>query len=578
MLKYIISITLLLLTSICLWAQNSDVPYHTSRYALDLGVHQGTPLDSRRNNTSLQENDYVLIEGIVNTEDAPWIRLHFDRVNLGTNSYVVLTSLHDQAQQRLDAQSMRVWGNSSALFTGSVVSISLYIAAGDRNISLSVGELTIGEFIGEDKDLSRSQCGGQDNRVGTSSPRVGRIMPAGCTGWLTPNRAYITAGHCDPLNTNARLVLEFNVPASFSDGTTRPAHPDDQYPIIGNSWRSENAGVGDDWAVFNCGRNPNTGLRPYERQQAFYRMSKDTQSESIRITGYGTDNVPPGAFGGLNAQNQTLQTHNGSSKGEHGSGSDVHWKYRADTERGNSGSPVIATGIISIGVHTHGGCLDGTNGANNGTSFEANDLEAAVQGFMGSRIVYVDSRHPSSHHQGTILRPYARIQTAVNNVNASSGNVNQIGIVGGHYPEQLHIPGSAKGITLIATVGGVSIGPGASARLIEEEDILHEPLPEITEEEEHKLAPEVQGIALQAYPNPFSSTTTIELQLEKPSEVDLFIRNAMGQIVAHLMNKEQKYGGTHKLQFHAEGLPAGLYFSVLTVGEQQYVKKMVLAR
>lgn len=85
-------------------------------------------------------------------------------------------------------------------------------------------------------------------------------------------------------------------------------------------------------------------------------------------------------------------------------------------------------------------------------------------------------------------------------------------------------------------------------------------------------------IEMNIYPNPFSATTTIEFQLEKTDEVDLFIRNTMGQIVAQLINKEQKYGGIHKLQFHAKGLPAGLYFSVLTVGEQQYVKKMMLAR
>ena len=62
-----------------------------------------------------------------------------------------------------------------------------------------------------------SICGANDDRVASSNPRAGRIMPIGCTGWMIPGGAFLTAGHC-ALST--AQTVEFNVPASLSNGTT----------------------------------------------------------------------------------------------------------------------------------------------------------------------------------------------------------------------------------------------------------------------------------------------------------------------------------------------------------------------
>lgn len=88
----------------------------------------------------------------------------------------------------------------------------------------------------------------------------------------------------------------------------------------------------------------------------------------------------------------------------------------------------------------------------------------------------------------------------------------------------------------------------------------------------------LESVALSVYPNPFDQQTTIEYQLHKSAEVSLLIRNTLGQIVEKPVHKEQKYAGKYRYEFQANDLPNGMYFCTLKVGNQQFVKKMVLAR
>lgn len=80
------------------------------------------------------------------------------------------------------------------------------------------------------------------------------------------------------------------------------------------------------------------------------------------------------------------------------------------------------------------------------------------------------------------------------------------------------------------------------------------------------------------YPNPFSATTNLEYSLQEATEVTLSIRNSLGQSVARPVYKEQKYAGTHKVEFNGTHLPAGIYFCILEVNGQQLIQKLMISR
>ncbi|WP_353642865.1 hypothetical protein [Mesorhizobium sp. WSM2239] len=90
-------------------------------------------------------------------------------------------------------------------------------------------------------------CGATDDRVAANNPRIGRIMPAGCTGWLIDGGRLLTAGHC---TGRTMQTVEFNVPASLANGVTVSPPVRDQYRVIARSVVKQNAGVGNDWAIF----------------------------------------------------------------------------------------------------------------------------------------------------------------------------------------------------------------------------------------------------------------------------------------------------------------------------------------
>ena len=69
-------------------------------------------------------------------------------------------------------------------------------------------------------------------------------------------------------------------------------------------------------------------------------------------------------------------------------------------------------------------------------------------------------------------------------------------------------------------------------------------------------------------PNPFIDVTTLEYELDRAGQVNIFIFNSQGQQVAVLVNNYQDKG-QHIVQWNAEGLPAGFYFYQLAVGSRQ---------
>jgi len=85
-----------------------------------------------------------------------------------------------------------------------------------------------------------------------------------------------------------------------------------------------------------------------------------------------------------------------------------------------------------------------------------------------------------------------------------------------------------------------------------------------------------QQSTVSSYPNPFSSVTTFDYNLEESAFVTLTIFNNISQEVATVVN-EQQAKGMHQVKWDAKGLPAGIYFYRLAVNGQQLagIGKMV---
>ena len=81
----------------------------------------------------------------------------------------------------------------------------------------------------------------------------------------------------------------------------------------------------------------------------------------------------------------------------------------------------------------------------------------------------------------------------------------------------------------------------------------------------------------QNYPNPFNPNTTIKYNLDKPNYVKLTIFNLKGQEIETIVNGFQT-SGEYEINWQAEGLPSGIYFYRLQVGDFSETKKLVLQK
>lgn len=393
---------------------------------------------------------------VVEVPGALWLRIHFGDCNLGTKSSVTITSRLDGSTQTHTAQTLSAWSNSTAYFNGDAVEIVLDIAPGETGIFYTIDEVS----VGEPQYADESQCGDTDDRVPYDDDRIGRIEPVGCTGWRISSGAYLTAGHCNDYTTDMQLI-EFKVPDSTAGGAVVHPAAEHQFPIIASSKVSQNDhsgdDIGNDWAVFRI--SPNTdGTLPhlkYTDALKFFRVTNEYLPTTVRVTGYGWDSEATRSY--------TQQTATGAFLGEvYTSASDVYLKHAVDTQGGSSGSPIISqnTGdeILTIGIHTNGGCDDPSYLYNAGTSFENNLLETAIINATPNT-VHVDNGHISASVTGTPFHPYPTVGQGVTNV--STGGT--VSIVGGTYGRStagnLFTAGAdGKSMLITAPVGTVYIG------------------------------------------------------------------------------------------------------------------------
>jgi len=361
------------------FSQTAPLQFTIQSYQFESGYYDGDGTPGT--------NPVEILIGTIELHDIPWLQLHFSKLNLGQESYIIIQSLYDNHWQKLDALSMKQWNNYSAFFNGNAVEIKLFLAPTDKQVFINIDEINVGEWY--QGDPIESQCGPTDDRIPSNQPATSRLLSIGCTAWIIPNGKFVTAGHC--LDGSGATVVEFNVPLSLPNGTLQHPGPEDQYSVNVSTKIFTNGGIGNDWGVFEVYPNSITGLMPKQAQNAYWPLVQDLGPDSIRITGYGVDD---------GTANQTQQTHIGPNAGSSG----TTMRYVTDTEGGNSGSPVI-DGLTNnaVGVHTHGGCT-ASGGNNNGTStFHAAFWAAVDQGAGGCPVELPSNPNPTNGQTGIPL-------------------------------------------------------------------------------------------------------------------------------------------------------------------------------
>lgn len=453
-------------------ADNPNISITQHPVNLNSGVHS--------NDTSQESVPYI---ASAVAPDANWTRVIFSEYNLGATSYVILRSLGDMDEQRLDSRSLAAWSNKSAMFNGDGVIVELHVAPGERGIFVNIDRVTGAYWEPVDLPAPHSQCGPTDDRVPNTDNRVGRLFVGGCTayrvaygsrGGTTEEETMLTAGHCtdfDPDDCGATLpngvvdlggVVEFNVPPSTAAGVPVLAPANDQYPVIitGIRFNFDGAcqGLGKDYSIFSVGRNANTGNLPFQSYGFPFRMTRESPAvnATIRVTGFGRD------FNDL-VRDEVCQTDTGPYIGEFAGNvaGDLSHEYQVDTEGANSGSPIIWTAQnLVIGIHTNAGCDNPlTADGNSGTSFEHTPLETDLRAYVQSAARFVDAGHPLRvAEEGTVYRPNSTVSLGVTGI--TSGGI--LSIVTGSYntaADRALVAGTGnKAMTLVAPCGSVTIG------------------------------------------------------------------------------------------------------------------------
>src|SRR5215813_13925494 len=87
-------------------AQETPVLFHKEPAFKDSGRHNGLKGPTAAVVSAFRE--------VIQVSNAPWLQLHFGEYNLGEQSYLTITSLKDGHMQRLDAESLAEWQNSTA--------------------------------------------------------------------------------------------------------------------------------------------------------------------------------------------------------------------------------------------------------------------------------------------------------------------------------------------------------------------------------------------------------------------------------------------------------------------------------
>ncbi|MCZ7609688.1 MAG: T9SS type A sorting domain-containing protein [Ignavibacterium sp.] len=85
------------------------------------------------------------------------------------------------------------------------------------------------------------------------------------------------------------------------------------------------------------------------------------------------------------------------------------------------------------------------------------------------------------------------------------------------------------------------------------------------------------NFSIKPYPNPFNSSTTLEINLPITGLTELSVYNTLGQKIATLID-EQKSTGNYNIQFNAAHLSSGVYFVLLKHNNLITKEKIILLK
>ena len=87
----------------------------------------------------------------------------------------------------------------------------------------------------------------------------------------------------------------------------------------------------------------------------------------------------------------------------------------------------------------------------------------------------------------------------------------------------------------------------------------------------------IEYSSLLNYPNPFSKTTNIVYSIKENTAIELSVIDMLGQQIA-MIDKGNKTGGNHTIQWNAENIAPGIYLLQLKVNDELSTKKLIITQ
>ncbi len=297
--------------------------------------------------------------------------------------------MQDRHVELLDGERLRAAKGETAWFNGDAIRVRLYAGAKTRAQFFALRNLATSHRPAQTGPLTL--CG-VDNRRPYTEKRVGRVViKEGSkvfigSAWLLkghPN-GFLSAGHNLGGASLTSITVEFNVPASDANGNAKHPAPKDQYLWAGKGGTNsafENAGLGKDWSVFKTLVNSTTKKHAGAVQGSGYTLAAPPRPLGmLLISGFGFDTTP-----------KTSNFTNQLASGPWVMTALDELRHRVDTMGGNSGSPVVDSGLgAAIAVHTNGGCDNSSTSYNTGTTVtQLAFYEARIKVLNAARCNYV---------------------------------------------------------------------------------------------------------------------------------------------------------------------------------------------